>query len=176
MPVRSDFIWLLGMILVISGCSTCQSCRTTGHASVPDNACGAASHCKPPMWYWSNGRYISILDDYLTQESARKCALKSLNQSSRRNCGASYDFRQGYIQAFIDLAHGSRGVVPAVPPPKYWKTNNRSIHGHSKAQQWFSGYRAGLSEADCRQVPEQTIIPTSRVDYLGRPGGPGNYY
>ncbi len=177
-PVRASILGLAATILVISGCSTSGSCKpaVSDQTSISNSACGTARLCKPPMWYWSNGRYIPFIDDLLTKYSARSCAVKSLSRTEMRQCARDTDFCQGYIQAYEDLALGSRGVIPAVPPPRYWKAHNRSIRGHSKVDQWYAGYRAGLSQSGYQIADEQTTIQTSHEHDQNEQSHYGNYY
>lgn len=117
------------------------------------------------MWYWSHGRYIPLVDDFLTKQAARKCAIHSLKKMEAKPCAKNDDFRQGYIQAYEDLALGSRGMIPAVAPPKYWKAYNRSVRGHMRADQWFAGYRAALSQSGFQIADEQVTVPTSHEPF-----------
>ncbi len=168
-PVHINLLGLAGIVLLISGCTTGGNRQpvVAGHASVSCSSCGepgscdGSGYCRPPMWYWSHGRYIPLIDDFLTKRAARKCAIHSLAKMEAKQCANNNDFRQGYIQAYEDLALGSRGLIPAVAPPKYWKAHNRSIKGHMRADQWFAGYRAALSQSGYRIADEQVTVPTS---------------
>ena len=162
-PVHINLLGLAGIILLISGCTTGGNRQpvASGHASVSCSSCGDSRYCRPPMWYWSHGHYIPIIDDFLTKHAARKCAVHSLANMGAKQCAKNDDFRQGYIQAYEDLALGSRGLIPAVAPPKYWKAHNRSIRGHMRADQWFAGYRAALSQSGYQIADEQVTVPIS---------------
>ncbi len=164
-PVYAHLLGLAGIMLLVSGCTTGGNRQSvvSGRASVstPCSSCDDSRCCRPPMWYWSRGRYLPFIDDYLTKKAARKCAVHSLRKFEGKKQAGSIDYQQGYIQAYEDLAMGSRGVVPAVAPARYWKTHNRSVKGHLKAEQWFAGYRAALSQAGYRIAQEQVTIPTS---------------
>jgi len=166
-PVCTSLLGLAGIILLISGCTTGGNRQpvVSGHASVPCSSCGDSRCCRPPMWYWSDGHYIPFIDDYLTKYAARKCAVSSLSKTDSEDHAGNVDYQQGYIQAYEDLALGSRGVIPAVPPSKYWKTHNRSVRGHQRADQWFAGYRAALSQSGYRIAEEQITVPTSHEQF-----------
>ena len=67
------------------------------------------------------------------------------------------DYKKGFRQAFVDVAHGSDGELPAVPPPVYWNAHFRSDAGQRKAECWFSGYRAGAAMAAVQLAPMKRI-------------------
>jgi hypothetical protein len=73
----------------------------------------------------------------------------------------SCDFREGYTQAYVDIAEGGAGVVPAVPPERYWKSKNRSAEGYARAEDWFAGYRTGVEMAEAEGLSQFNAIPTS---------------
>ncbi|MFK7778376.1 MAG: hypothetical protein QM501_09660 [Gimesia sp.] len=177
MRVRTNLLGLAGLILLISGCSTCETCQqsNSGYATVPNSACESTGSCKLPGKYLLGGRYRPVIDTCLTKQAARNCALKSLNQQMPLHSPRNTDFCDGFVQAFVDLSLGSRGVIPAIPPPKYWTANNRSADGHCKADQWFAGYREGVSQASYKQSPEQTIVPTSIRQQYGTANSVQNY-
>jgi hypothetical protein len=79
----------------------------------------------------------------------------------------SCDFREGYTQAYVDLAEGGNGEVPAVPPERYWKSKYRSAEGYSRAEDWFAGYRAGVEMAQAEGISQFNTIPTSAAHYGG---------
>lgn len=61
--------------------------------------------------------------------------------------GVCNDFEDGFRQAFIDVAMGACGQVPAVAPKKYWKYCDRTTTGHTAAESWFGGYQSGAQVA-----------------------------
>jgi hypothetical protein len=84
----------------------------------------------------------------------------------------SCDYRLGYEQAYVDVAQGTDGQVPALPPANYWKVDARTAAGHQRAQQWFSGYAAGAAQARCRYEPFNEVA-SSGVPGYGWPGYSG---
>jgi hypothetical protein len=80
-----------------------------------------------------------------------------------RHCNAhpSCHFREGFVQAHIDLADGGNGVPPAVPPERYWNRRNRSANGYAKAGEWFEGYQAGVAMAQMAGIGSYNDVATS---------------
>lgn len=101
--------------------------------------------------YLTLAKYWPALDGWATRMTARKCARKELlrRQWSSR-AFLSRDYKRGYTQAYMDIANGESGDVPAVPPPRYWNTAYRSDRGRAAAEAWFEGYRAGAADASVR--------------------------
>lgn len=95
--------------------------------------------------------------------SVKKAAVKAANRAlSDQDCGeTSRDFRFGFQQAYIDIANGGSGALPAVPPARYWTAAYRTTWGHNKAREWFSGYEAGASSAQCCMPASTLSVPTS---------------
>ena len=128
----------LTLILVTAGC---HSCGSRGFPSCGPTVC-VEHHC-----------YCRKLDDLHTGLAARKCALLAL--SGDECC----DYRRGFTQAFVDVAHGKTGTAPPVPPQRYWSVCFRSSCGQGRASDWYSGYRDGAAIAAgqcgevCRTVP-----------------------
>lgn len=103
---------------------------------------GDCSDCLPPH---VAGKYFyhRHIDNFLTISTAQKCARRDLKYFS--DCGElTKDFKDGYQQAYIDLALARPACVPAVPPKKYWHAWHRSCAGREAVDQWFAGYRNGL--------------------------------
>lgn len=122
---------LLGLYW-ICGCSTMTAFRS-------EEPC---DDCLPPK---VAGRvYNRTCDNILTSFTAQNCARRDL-KSLRDTCDSlTLDFRQGYTQAYIDLAVGRPACVPAVPPEKYWHAWHRSCAGSEAVEEWYAGYRTGL--------------------------------
>lgn len=101
------------------------------------------------------------LDEWHAGIAARRCALESLAAQGSCSC----DYSRGFVQAYVDLAHGATGQVPPVPPQRYWSVCFRTCPGHDRADQWFAGYQAGVASANGGLgAPCQTIA------------GSGTYY
>ena len=92
--------------------------------------------------------YNRKLDEQLTNSAARTAARRELKRMEKA-CGRSPSdhFASGFEEAFVDVARGGSGAVPAIPPPRYWGVRNRSVAGNARAQSWFDGYAAGAEHA-----------------------------
>jgi hypothetical protein len=149
----SRLVIALAALTLINGCSTFRQQSadcSCGGQPVEGEYCdgqydcdnGDCSDCLPPR---VAGKYFyhRHLDKFLTVSTAQKCARRDLKMFD--DCGdLSRDFRDGYQQAYIDLALARPACVPAVPPKKYWHAWHRSCAGRDAVDQWYDGYRNGL--------------------------------
>jgi len=121
---------------VLSGCASWSN----WNRNVAECPC---DDCLPPAVagkYW----YFGHLDNLLVKCTAHRCASRDLKQFTCDGEKMNRDFRDGYTQAYIDLAVGRPACVPAVPPKKYWYAWHRSCAGRDAVEQWYAGYRDGL--------------------------------
>lgn len=109
-----------------------------------------AYHCGPP-------------DGLLDRKAVHHASITSANQAldEQFSGGVSRDFRYGFQQAFLDIANGGSGALPAVPPSRYWTAAYRTTWGHNKAREWFEGYEAGANAAKCSALREAQSVPTA---------------
>lgn len=118
------------------GCEVQRSCCSDGSCS----KCSPPGYCCP--WY------LDCFDDLLFQKKAWHCADDALDRYEEHSgCDTSGDFRAGVRQAYSDLADGSWGMMPPVPPEEYWKAEHRQPGGRSAVRDWYAGYSAGLDWA-----------------------------
>lgn len=151
--------WLVAWsALFTGGCaSTCGlnggACSSSSHV-LPTSACGG-SDCQgapksdiKPCWYPTLHKYSPHLDEWATKHTALKQANKKLF-SSQLHCMRMLPmtYKDGFRQAYIDVANGGDGSTPPVPPPKYWNTKYRSEYGQQQVSSWFDGYREGAAAA-----------------------------
>ncbi len=116
--------------------------------------------------YLTLAKYWPSLDGWATKMTATKCAKKELlRQQWQTKTYIPADFKRGYIQAFVDVANGEAGDVPAVPPPRYWNTAFRSAQGRMAADRWFDGYRKGAADARIKLCSLRQIA--SSQDWMG---------
>ncbi len=157
------FGWfVIALALLSGGCVTpCATgvCNSKGPTWIPPSPRYSASECnstpcqtnsgcitcKPPP-YLTFAKYWPSLDNWATNHTAKHCARNILwRQQWQTMSLMSGDYKDGFEQAFVDIAQGGDGQVPAVPPPKYWNTYYRSEAGQCRANKWFDGYRAGAA-------------------------------
>ncbi len=111
-----------------------------------------------PTPYPTFSKYWPGLDEWSTNHTAKNVANRQLfSQQLRTFRLLSSHFKDGYRQAFIDIANGGSGDCPPVPPPKYWNTYYRSECGEKYAEQWFNGYRAGAAAANVQIGKMRTV-------------------
>lgn len=95
--------------------------------------------------------YNRKIDDMLASKVARDAARQHLTQVYSKDCWPSRDFQAGFEQAYVDVAMGSDGVVPVVPPSAYWRSCQRTECGQAASREWLRGYEAGAPRAvQCR--------------------------
>jgi hypothetical protein len=104
--------------------------------------------------------YSRHCDEAAARSLAEKRAIVAI-----ANCypETSMDFREGFAQAYVDVALGSDGTVPAVPPERYWKTCKRNPNGYCDANEWFAGYAAGSQRALASCWNAYNQVPSSGV-------------
>ncbi len=102
-------------------------------------------------------------DGWKDRRAARKSAILNANIAmSQQSSGCeTRDFRYGFQQAFLDIANGGSGALPAIPPSRYWAAPYRTGWGHDKARSWFEGYEAGAAAAKCGSLCSTGSVPTS---------------
>ncbi len=134
-------------------------CRTCSHKSKASELfCTMTLGC-----FGKHPKYCRFHDNVLTRHDARKLAHQELSRSygsDRMTC----DFRRGYEQAFVDVAQGGWGEVPALPPANYWTNCARTPEGHEKAHDWFSGYSAGAEAAKAMYEPYNKVAASQFYD------------
>jgi hypothetical protein len=152
----------IGILAALAGCKTCWIDRDDERPM----KYGSARDCLDYGWWGEcfHPKYHCGPPDGIRDHlSVKKAAVKAANRAlSEQNCGAtSRDFRYGFQQAYMDVANGGNGTLPAVPPARYWAAPYRTTWGHNKAREWFSGYEAGASAAKCCMPADTISVPTS---------------
>ena len=71
------------------------------------------------------------------------------------------DFECGFRTGYCDVADGKNGCPPAVPPRKYWRAKYLGETGVLQVEQWFEGYRHGVSVAQQDGIVNIRRIPTT---------------
>lgn len=76
----------------------------------------------------------------------------------------SADYERGYKDGFTDyLDFGGCGEPPPVPPRRYWKNAYQTPEGHQAIQDWFAGFRNGVSDAEASGWRHFATVPSSVV-------------
>jgi hypothetical protein len=167
------------LLITASGCQLCGSggaCPPAGDCQpcqADCNACpGECNSCN--SWCCSHGwfcfgrhaKYCRCWDNFLTTEEARCLAKSDLRKFDDGQC-LSCDYRLGFEQAYVDVARGGSGQVPALPPAQFWKVCARDPKGHARAQQWFAGYAAGAPRAVALYEPFNKVASSGAAGYVG---------
>lgn len=159
--VRWSCAALMG-IVALTGCHSGPVPHPVGKAACSASD-GAGPDCAPggaretgvcdhdacgPHCCLSCPHYHSFWDRLITSMSATHRAEKSFGRYVEK-CGhrPSHDFYAGYVDGFVDVAQGGSGVVPPIPPERYWGAASRTPRGHQRAHEWFAGYSAGADAA-----------------------------
>ncbi|MCA9246949.1 MAG: hypothetical protein KDA42_07535 [Planctomycetales bacterium] len=71
------------------------------------------------------------------------------------------DFERGWRQAYYDVARGSDGQPPVLPPQSYWAIKYQNADGAQRIAAWYEGYLLGASAAHRDGVGLYNVIPTS---------------
>lgn len=149
------------------------------------SACDGCStgSCRPKP-YFTFRKYWPRLDKWTSTKMARRCADRNLlRQQLQCRKWISGHYKAGYRDAFVDVANGESGDVPAVPPPKYWNAHYRTEKGKRYVERYFDGYRAGAVQAAVELSSMTSIgasndwsIQKTRARYVSTgPFTPGNY-
>ena len=134
----------------------------------PSTACGwgCCGHCKG-----RHAVYWRFCDKHITRHEARRLARADLDRLYPDQCPGC-DFQLGFEQSYVDVAMGANGDVPSLPPAKYWANWARTAEGHQQAQQWFSGYAVGVSQARARYEPFNEVATSHPAPFHWAPGPP----
>ncbi|SFH54040.1 hypothetical protein [Planctomicrobium piriforme] len=181
-------ILILLSVVTLCGCQLCgfgQDCESAP-ACAADQACGDQSACKAddcqkcstwgsaqnwvsrhtPTTLARHAKFKRFEDNIMTRHEARSVAQSELKHSDNKAC-QTCDYRLGYEQAFVDVAQGACGAVPALPPANYWKVCARTPEGHQRAQEWFNGYAAGAAAAKSIYEPYNRVAASQFYEQAG---------
>lgn len=70
-------------------------------------------------------------------------------------------FGCGFKQGYEDVANGSDGCPPTLPPRKYWGVCYQTATGRCQTVEWFNGYVAGAAVALKEGVQNRSRLVTS---------------
>lgn len=186
---------LLASLASAGCCSTCGLCNHGCGNGCCDGSAGCDGSYRPPgPWFLRCGCsdcsagcdgsyrppgpwflrccgpncYDPGCDSCNTRSHARLDAELALRNYGKQ-CGKSHSchFREGFEQAYVDIAEGGNGTTPAVPPQRYWSRKYRTAAGHARAEEWFEGYRAGVAMAEGNSQYNRIPLSVSTVSYQG---------
>lgn len=95
-------------------------------------------------------RDSKCLDEFMVGYRNRAMAEKAWH--CRKEGFSSYmyekDFKQGFIDGYIEIAEGGPGCCPSIAPSRYWGWQYQSAHGQQAINAWFAGYPLGVVAAE----------------------------
>jgi len=74
-----------------------------------------------------------------------------------------HDFGEGFRAGYRDVAAGSNGCPPPLPPRQYWSWKYQNPEGQAKTGAWFAGYPHGAKAAEEDGAGNWREIPVSHV-------------
>ncbi len=83
-------------------------------------------------------------------------------------------FRSGWKEGYKNVALGGGGLVPPVPPQKYWSARYETCEGRQMISSWYGGYQIGAIEAEKRGEDNCHPVPTACMVALPENGCPCN--
>ena len=141
-------------------CGANGPCGAEGCDNGGCDSCGChRAICGPNM-------YCDFIDRIRVQESAKHRASKALRCTYGTFPKVSCHYAHGFEQAYIDLAEGGDGTLPAIAPQRYWHCTYRGPAGHACANEWFAGYEAGVASARASNDCLNPTVPTSPTAWL----------
>lgn len=90
------------------------------------------------------------IDDFMIGYRNRAMAEKAWHCNKHKFCIAGYprEFKDGFIEGYMEVASGGNGCIPAVAPTQYWGWRYQSSHGQSAVNAWFEAYPRGVQAAE----------------------------
>lgn len=90
------------------------------------------------------------IDEFMIGYRNKVMAEKAWHCNKHRFCDHRYanEFKDGFIQGYIDIASGGNGCVPAVAPKDYWGWRYQSSQGQAAVNAWFEGFPQGVQVAE----------------------------
>ena len=145
--------------LVAAGCLTVALTSSMG--------CRGLNH-----WYHE---FQGCVSNHMVDYSNRALAEKAWIREKHRFCDRQYvqEFKDGFIQGYIDVASGGDGCTPTLAPPKYWGWAYQTPYGQAAVNAFFQGFPFGAQTAEQDGVGYWNEIPTSGLSNALSPYGSG---
>jgi len=103
------------------------------------------------------------VNEFATHFRDRKLARCAWRDFEQNNAETDYSchFERGFKQGFIDHIELGATDPPLLPPRKYWKVCYETAEGHEAINDWFGGYRTGITESAETGFRQFITIPVS---------------
>lgn len=114
--------------------------------------------------------YSRHFDEAHARHVAEKRALNALGRCYPH---AESEFKYGFVQAYVDIALGGDGRMPALPPERFWSSCRRDPDGYCEASHWYAGYSAGAQRALGSCWNAYNVVPAGGISGAGGYCGEG---
>ncbi len=123
-------------------------------------------------WYHE---FQGCVSNHMVDYSNRALAEKAWIREKHRFCDRQYvqEFKDGFIQGYLDVATGGDGCTPTIAPPKYWGWAYQTPYGQAAVNAFFQGFPFGAKAAEQDGVGYWSEIPTSGLSNTLSPYGSG---
>ena len=109
--------------------------------------------------------------DYSNRALAEKAWIRGKNRFRDRQY--RQEFKDGFVQGYLNVASGGDGCTPTLAPPKYWGWAYQTPHGQAAVNAFFQGFPFGAQAAEQDGVGYWSEIPTSGLSKTLTPSGSG---
>jgi hypothetical protein len=122
--------------LLLSGCLGISSIGMTG-CTLSSGACKGIAEQE-------------CVSDFMIGYRNRAMAEKAWILRKNSFCVTLYgrEFKDGFIQGYMEVAGGGNGCTPAMAPSAYWGWQYQSANGQSAINAWFQGFPQGARAAE----------------------------
>ena len=122
--------------------------------------------------HWYNefeGCVSNQMVDYSNRALAEKAWIREKHHFRDRQY--RQEFKDGFIQGYINVAAGGDGCTPTLAPPKYWGWAYQTPYGQAAVSAFFQGFPIGAKAAEQDGVGYWNEIPTSGLSNAVQPYG-----
>jgi len=90
------------------------------------------------------------IDEFMLGYRNRAMAERAWHCRKHTFCDTRYakEFKDGFIQGYLDVASGGSGCTPVIAPSNYWGWRYQSAGGHQAINAWFQGFPQGAKAAE----------------------------
>ncbi|MEE2937409.1 MAG: hypothetical protein VYA84_15585 [Planctomycetota bacterium] len=85
-----------------------------------------------------------------------------------------HEYKEGFIDGYIEIATGGLGCCPKIAPSRYWGWKYQSATGRQAVNAWFEGYPMGVQAAEQEGIGNWGRIQTMGVPTAGGVGSSCN--
>ncbi len=69
------------------------------------------------------------------------------------------DYWNGWRAGYYEIASGGQGLLPAIPPRRYWNTTGHPNQRQCQIDEWYRGFTSGVAAADGDGLRDAYTIP-----------------